>query len=106
MTFLEALYGSQYREISERGKDGAKGRFNGEAVNVSSGTETSIKEATEIFAAAIDEEIKISFNKKTKPGDPLNWKADISIIQNWGFESKVSIETGLKNTVKWLKENT
>lgn len=29
MTFLEALYGSQYYEISQRGKDGAKGRFNG-----------------------------------------------------------------------------
>ena len=29
MTFLEALYGSQYREISQRGKDGAKGRLNG-----------------------------------------------------------------------------
>ncbi len=29
MTFLEALYGSQYYEITQKGKDGAKGRFNG-----------------------------------------------------------------------------
>lgn len=29
MTFLQALYGSQYAEITQRGKDGAKGRFNG-----------------------------------------------------------------------------
>ncbi len=29
MTFLQALYGSQYKEIAERGKDGAKGRLNG-----------------------------------------------------------------------------
>lgn len=29
MTFLEALYGSQYDEISKRGKDGAAGRLNG-----------------------------------------------------------------------------
>ncbi|HVX48683.1 MAG TPA: hypothetical protein VHB48_00950, partial [Chitinophagaceae bacterium] len=29
MTFLQALYGSQYREISQKGKDGAKGRLNG-----------------------------------------------------------------------------
>ncbi len=28
MTFLEALYGSQYYEISQRGGDGNKGRFN------------------------------------------------------------------------------
>ncbi len=29
MTFLEALYGSQYYEIHQRGKDGNKGRLNG-----------------------------------------------------------------------------
>ena len=28
MTFLEALYGSQYYEIQQRGKDGNKGRLN------------------------------------------------------------------------------
>lgn len=29
MTLLEAIYGSQYQEISQRGGDGSKGRFNG-----------------------------------------------------------------------------
>ncbi|MGB3006480.1 MAG: hypothetical protein WBC06_08235 [Chitinophagaceae bacterium] len=29
MTFLEALYGSQYYEIKQQGKDGNKGRLNG-----------------------------------------------------------------------------
>ena len=29
MTFLEALYGSQYEEIHQRGGDGSKARFNG-----------------------------------------------------------------------------
>ncbi|MBS1758895.1 MAG: hypothetical protein JST23_02130 [Bacteroidetes bacterium] len=29
MTFLQALYGSQYYEIQQRGKDGNKGRING-----------------------------------------------------------------------------
>ena len=29
MTFLEALYGSQYYEIHQKGKEGKKGRFNG-----------------------------------------------------------------------------
>ncbi|MBI3138879.1 MAG: hypothetical protein HYZ15_09865 [Sphingobacteriales bacterium] len=28
MTFLEALYGSQYQEIQQRGGDGSKGRLN------------------------------------------------------------------------------
>lgn len=29
MTFLEALYGSQYHEIHQKGRDGSKGRLNG-----------------------------------------------------------------------------
>lgn len=29
MTFLEALYGSQFKELTETGKDGKKGRLNG-----------------------------------------------------------------------------
>ena len=29
MTFIEALYGSQYHELTQNGKDGDKGRFNG-----------------------------------------------------------------------------
>ena len=29
MTFLEALYGSQYYEINQKGRDGNKGRHNG-----------------------------------------------------------------------------
>jgi len=29
MTFLEALYGSQYYELHQKGKDGNKGRLNG-----------------------------------------------------------------------------
>ena len=29
MTFLEALYGSQYYEIHQKGRDGKKGRLNG-----------------------------------------------------------------------------
>lgn len=82
-----------------------RGLFNGEAVNIASGEETTIKDATKIFCEFIDPNIKISFNSIVKPGDPLNWRADINILKSFGFESKISIEVGLENTVKWLKEN-
>jgi UDP-glucose 4-epimerase len=82
-----------------------RGLFNGEAVNVASGTELTIKAAAETFCRAIDPDISIKFNKIVKPGDPLNWRADISILKKFGFEPKVPIEKGLNNTVQWLKEN-
>jgi UDP-glucose 4-epimerase len=82
-----------------------KAPFNGEVINVSSGIETTIKQAAKIFCASVDDGINITFNKKTKPGDPLNWKADISILSSLGFKNTTSIETGLNRTGKWLKEN-
>ncbi len=40
-----------------------------------------------------------------KPGNPLHWRADIDLLKSFGFTNQVSIEEGLKNVVKWLKEN-
>ncbi len=82
-----------------------KGLFNGEAINVSSGIETTIKDAAEIFCTSLSNEATVTFNKITKQGDPLNWKADIGLLTNLGFKTTTSIETGLKSTGKWLKEN-
>jgi len=83
----------------------AKGLFNGEAINVASGQETKIKDATEKFCRYINANIRVSFNNIVKPGDPLNWKADISLLQSFGYESKVGVEQGLKNVALWLKES-
>jgi UDP-glucose 4-epimerase len=82
-----------------------RGLFNGEAVNIASGSETTIKEAAEIFCSKIDEIATIKFNKIVKPGDPLNWRADISMVKSFGFVPKTKINEGLSNTAKWLKEN-
>jgi|SRR6185503_2492799 len=82
-----------------------RGLFNGEAVNIASGTETTIRSAAEIFCRQIDENISVKFNKIVKPGDPLNWRADISMVKSFGFEPKTQINEGLSNTAKWLKEN-
>jgi UDP-glucose 4-epimerase len=82
-----------------------RGLFNGEAINVGSGIETAIKEAATIFCSVLNENIKIKFNKIVKPGDPLNWKADIKVLQKFGFEPKFSITEGLTNAATWLKEN-
>jgi len=82
-----------------------KGLFNGEAVNIASGIETKIKDAATIFVEAIDPTIKLKFNMLVKPGDPLNWRADIDLLKSFGFENQYDINDGLKNVVKWLKEN-
>jgi dTDP-glucose 4,6-dehydratase/UDP-glucose 4-epimerase len=81
-------------------------KFDGEAINVSSGIETTIKEAVYIFCKNIRSDIEICFNNISKEGDPINWKADIGKLQFYGFQNKYSIESGLELTAKWMQENT
>ncbi|WP_419801110.1 NAD-dependent epimerase/dehydratase family protein [Mucilaginibacter sp.] len=81
------------------------GLFNGESVNVASGIETTIKEAATIFCKEIDPEISITFNNLVKPGDPHNWRADVSLLNSFGCQTTTEINVGLKNLVEWLKES-
>ncbi|MFZ5553406.1 MAG: NAD-dependent epimerase/dehydratase family protein [Bacteroidota bacterium] len=76
--------------------------FRGEAINVASGTEITIRQAAETFATAFGREIMINFNGREKEGDPLHWKADISLLRSLGFAPAVPLETGVKAYTDWL----
>jgi dTDP-glucose 4,6-dehydratase/UDP-glucose 4-epimerase len=80
-------------------------KFDGKTVNVASGKEIAIQKAASIFCSCLDSEISIAFNQKIKQGDPIKWKADISILKTLGFEPQYTINEGLKHTAQWLKEN-
>lgn len=70
--------------------------------NIANGEEISIREATEIFAKyAGVKENSISFNGIVREGDPLNWRADISRIQNLGYKKSVQMEDGIRKYVEW-----
>lgn len=79
-------------------------KFSGEAINLANGIEHKIKDIAQIFNQAMENNREIVFNNKVKQGDPLNWKADISLLKNLGYEQKISVETGIKNYVKWAKD--
>ncbi len=81
-----------------------KADFTGEAVNIANGFEYSIKEVVKSFFELFNPEIKINFTGKNKKGDPINWKSDISKLKALAYKPKYTINDGLKNYVKWLKE--
>ncbi|MBW8359994.1 MAG: NAD-dependent epimerase/dehydratase family protein [Weeksellaceae bacterium] len=81
------------------------GLFNGEAVNIASGLEIEIKKAALVFINEHNSDVKLKFNMIVKPGDPIHWRADISLLESFGFKFQVSIQEGLKNVVQWLKES-
>ena len=80
------------------------GLFNGESVNIGSGKEIKIKEAAQIFINEFNPKLKLKFNMIVKPGDPLHWKADISLLKSFGFNHQISMEEGLKRVIKWIRE--
>lgn len=75
--------------------------------NIASGEETTIREATEFFANAIEmEKEKILFTGEAKEGNPINWRADISKLKGLGYTKSVSMQDGIMRYVKWLKNTS
>lgn len=79
--------------------------FTGEAINVANGTEVRIKEIVELYRKFHPNSFSYSFNGKNRPGDPLNWCADISKMKEWGYDQKVSLYDGVDGYIKWVIAN-
>ncbi|MEZ5053466.1 MAG: SDR family oxidoreductase [Chitinophagales bacterium] len=80
--------------------------FNAESINIANGEEITIKEAVETFANCMEWKGTINFNNQQRIGDPLNWKADISKIQSYGYKPQYSLLQGLTEYKTWLVEKT
>lgn len=79
------------------------GIFKGESINVANGEELSIHYISTLFNSEFGLSKNIVFNNKIKVGDPLNWKADVSVLQSLGYKGTVSIEQGIKKYISWVK---
>ena len=72
--------------------------------NVAAGREVYIREVADIYARKLGLPAdKIEFSGQVRAGDPLNWRADISIIRSLGFEPKVDMEEGISRYVDWIE---
>ena len=78
--------------------------FDGDVVNVANGTQSTIKDVATSFVKVLASEKKVKFNNVVRNGDPLNWEADITKISSWGYSRQVSLEEGIKEYVKWIRE--
>ncbi len=79
--------------------------FEGEAINIASGIEISIKDAASTFAKCYPETISIEFSGDVKEGDPINWRADIGVLKSMNYNPAVSITKGLEMYINWLINN-
>jgi dTDP-glucose 4,6-dehydratase/UDP-glucose 4-epimerase len=77
--------------------------FKGNAINIATGVESTIHKAVGCFIKSSNRNLKVRFAGNTKIGDPLNWQADISLLNSFGFRQKFSLEQGINNYVEWLQ---
>lgn len=80
-----------------------KGTFTGNEINLANGTEYTIKFIADLFKTNLNSKAIITFNNQVKPGDPLNWRADITKIKEMGYQSNITLENGVKNYILWAK---
>jgi UDP-glucose 4-epimerase len=77
----------------------------GQVYNLANGTETTIKQAAQVFLDSYDSSITLKFNGEQRIGDPINWRADVSQIQELGYLPKTSFAEGVGEYVNWLKSS-
>ena len=82
-----------------------KAKFQGESINVANGEETQIKDLVELAGKLMNWEGQIDFTVKIRQGDPSNWRADISLIESFGYKSSISLEEGLSKYARWVSES-
>jgi UDP-glucose 4-epimerase len=73
-------------------------------INIASGNETTIEEATSVFKECAECTAETSFGGELRKGDPLNWRADVSVLRSVGFSASHSLRDGLNSYVLWLRE--
>ncbi len=78
--------------------------FDGKAVNIASGKETTIHEASRIFTDIYSSQpLKLDFNQEYIPGYPSKWCANVDQLIHTGFVFKFDLFDGLKNYVRWIR---
>ena len=83
-----------------------KATFKSQIFNAASGKETSIKNISEIVAKYYKNQKTISFNGQNKPGDPINWQANIDEIINLGFHPNKKIQDAIVEYLIWFDKNS
>jgi len=78
--------------------------FENDVFNIGSGCATSINQLASLFLKLLNCNNTIKYTGSERVGDPISWEADIKKLKDWGYKPAFSIEMGLKEYIKWLKE--
>lgn len=80
-----------------------RSEFKGEAYNIASGTEVSIRDLASLLIHAFGGQQQASFNGRQDPGTPKNWRADIRKLSSLGFSPSTSLPVGIGDVHAWFQ---
>ena len=75
-----------------------------EPVNLGSGTGVTIKQIVDIIVDNVNKNVSVEWDS-TKPTGDKKRILDMSRAKSHGFETKISIEDGIRETINWFSEN-
>ncbi len=76
--------------------------FCNDKINVANEVESKIMDVAENFAALFPDTKRIVFNNIVKEGDPLNWKADTTLLKSLGYFPTIDLKEGIKKYFDWV----
>jgi len=79
------------------------GDFKGQAINIANGREEFIEDCVKTFYNFFDSPVQYGFKGQGRAGDPNNWVADITALQQLGYKQHHHLATGLKKYYEWIK---
>jgi len=80
-----------------------KAPFEANRYNLATGCETTIKSLAEQVVEELGGFVVPVYDGISTPGDPRNWRADISQLAALGFSPRISLGEGLRGVAAWAK---
>jgi nucleoside-diphosphate-sugar epimerase len=79
--------------------------FAGEAINVASGVETTVRSVAQMIFECLGYSGFAEFDGQDLTGSPRRWCADTSLLRSLGFEQRVNVRHGIRETIQWIENN-
>ena len=80
------------------------GPLEGEVYNVATGTPHTTLQVAQVVAKVLDADPEFTFTKTLRPGEPLNWSADVKKLNGVDFTPEFTLEEGIYRTIGWYLE--
>jgi len=78
-------------------------QLKGEVINFGSGKQTTNEQIVRIIEKVCGKKANVVEKKRLRPYDTTSWVADISKAKSLGWEPEISLEEGIKRTVKYYE---